>query len=136
MLAAEITTSTVDWSQLDPMVSAAIGELEQAGVERPAADRAADAQYWNEEHMDEVIANKHVQVLIPPESRTRDSPGRAGRADAMTSCAPCSAASRPTALPTTASDDRAGVRSTPNTTAVSPGSSAEAGPRYAPNGDY
>ena len=27
----------------------------------------ADAQYWNEQHMDEVIANKHIQVLIPPD---------------------------------------------------------------------
>ena len=26
-----------------------------------------DAQYWNEEHMDAVIANKHIQVLIPPD---------------------------------------------------------------------
>jgi Transposase DDE domain len=34
----------------------------------------ADAQSWNEEHMDEVVANKHAQVLVPPESRTRDEP--------------------------------------------------------------
>ncbi|MGZ6569406.1 MAG: transposase, partial [Solirubrobacteraceae bacterium] len=27
----------------------------------------ADAQYWNEQHMDEVTANQHVQVLIPPD---------------------------------------------------------------------
>jgi len=34
----------------------------------------ADTQYWNEEHMDEVIANKHIQVLIPPEASGRDEP--------------------------------------------------------------
>jgi transposase len=74
VIAAEITTSTVDWSQLDPMVSAAIGELEHAGVgDRPQV-ALADTQYWNEEHIDEVVASKHVQVLIPPESRTRDQP--------------------------------------------------------------
>ena len=32
VLAAEITNSTVDWSQLDPMVTATITELERAGV--------------------------------------------------------------------------------------------------------
>jgi hypothetical protein len=30
VIAAEITTSTADWSQLDPMVNAAIAELERA----------------------------------------------------------------------------------------------------------
>jgi transposase len=74
VLAAEITTSTVDWSQLDPMVSAAIAELEQAGVSDHPRVALADTQYWNEEHMDEVIANQHVQVLIPPESGLRDEP--------------------------------------------------------------
>ncbi len=74
VIAAEITTSTVDWSQLDPMVSAAIDELERAGVGGRTQVALADTQYWNEEHLDEVVANKHVQVLIPPEARTRDEP--------------------------------------------------------------
>ena len=74
VLAAEITTSTVDWSQLDPMVSAAIAELEDAGASDRPRIALADSQYWNEEHMDEVVANKHIQVLIPPESRLRDEP--------------------------------------------------------------
>jgi transposase len=74
VLAAEITNSTVDWSQLDPMVTAAIGELERAGVSGRVETALADTQYWNEEHMDEVIANKHVQVLIPPDSGTRATP--------------------------------------------------------------
>ena len=29
----------------------------------------ADAGYWNEQHFDEVIANKHIQVLTPPDRR-------------------------------------------------------------------
>jgi transposase len=74
VLAAEITNSTVDWSQLGPMVSATIGELERAGVSGRLETAIADTQYWNEQHMDEVIANKHVQVLIPPDSGTRDTP--------------------------------------------------------------
>ena len=74
VLAAEITTSSTDWSQLDPMVSATVNELEQAGIgDRPEV-ALADAQYWQEDHIDEVITNKHIQVLIPPDSRGRAQP--------------------------------------------------------------
>jgi transposase len=74
VLAAEITNLNVDWSQLDPMVSAAIAQLERAGVDARPEIALADAQFWNEEHIDEVVANKHVQVLIPPDSSSRDTP--------------------------------------------------------------
>jgi transposase len=74
VLAAEITNSTVDWSQLDPMITATVAELAKAGVEARLEVALADSQYWNEEHIDEVIANKHVQVLIPPESGLRAQP--------------------------------------------------------------
>jgi len=74
VIAAEITNLNVDWSQLDPMVSAAIAELERAGVDARPETALADTQYWNEEHIDEVVANKHVQVLIPPESSSRETP--------------------------------------------------------------
>jgi transposase len=67
VLAAEITNSTVDWSQLAPMVAAAMAELTRADSERRIEIALADAQYWNEHHMDEVTANQHVQVLIPPD---------------------------------------------------------------------
>jgi transposase len=67
VLAAEITNTNTDWSQLDPMVSATIAELERAGIAGRPETALADAQYWNEQHMDEVIANKHIQVLIPPD---------------------------------------------------------------------
>jgi hypothetical protein len=77
VLAAEITNSNVDWSQLDPMVSATISELERAGIAAGPETALADAQYWNEEHIDEVIANKHIQVLIPPDG-SGSSKERAG----------------------------------------------------------
>jgi hypothetical protein len=67
VLAAEITNMNVDWSQLDPMVSAAVAELERAGIAARPETALADAQYWNEEHIDEVVAHKHIQVLIPPD---------------------------------------------------------------------
>jgi hypothetical protein len=74
VLAAEITNSTVDFSQLAPMITAALAELEQAGVTDRPEVAVADAQYWNEEHMDEVIADQHIQVLIPPDSGARTTP--------------------------------------------------------------
>jgi transposase len=70
VLAAEITNSTVDWSQLAPMVEAALVELGRAGIPKPLEVAVADTQYWNEQHMDDVVANKHVQVLIPPDGKT------------------------------------------------------------------
>jgi transposase len=67
VLAAEITNSTVDWSQLAPMVAATLAELARAGSGSRIETALADTQYWNEQHMDEVTANQHVQVLIPPD---------------------------------------------------------------------
>ena len=74
VLAAEITNSTVDFSQLSPMITAALGELEQAGVTDRPDVAVADAQYWNEQHMDQVVADQHIQVLIPPDSGARTTP--------------------------------------------------------------
>jgi transposase len=74
VLAAEITNNSTDFSQLDPMVSATLAELQRAGVsDRPEAV-AADAGSWNEQHMDEVIAHKHIPVLIPPDKGSRGTP--------------------------------------------------------------
>jgi hypothetical protein len=80
VLAAEITNSPGDFSNLDPMITATLAELERVGIaERPQV-ALADAQYWNEQHMDEVIANKHIQLLIRPDSsgRTEPRPGWTG----------------------------------------------------------
>jgi hypothetical protein len=56
------------------MVTIALRELERIGVtERPEV-ALADAGYWNEQHFDEVIANQHIQVLIPPDRGGRSEP--------------------------------------------------------------
>jgi hypothetical protein len=72
VLAAEMTNSSVDWSQLAPMVAATLAELARAGSVGRIQTALADAQYWNEQHMDEVTANQHVQVLIPPDGGASD----------------------------------------------------------------
>ena len=89
VLAAEITNTPADFSQLDPMITAALGELERAGVDGRPEVALADAQYWNEQHMDEVIANKHIQVLIPPDSGGRkDAPPGLDRRALRMRCEP------------------------------------------------
>ena len=112
VLAAEITNTRGDFSNLDPMVTATLHELKRAGVaERPQV-ALADAQYWNEQHMDEVIANKHIEVLIRPESSGRKATpaGLDRRSVLMDANGPFSRA-RQGALPKTDADDRARVRS-------------------------
>ena len=74
VLAAEITNNSTDFSQLDPMVSATLAELERAGIDQLPEAVAADAGYWNEQHMDEVVANKHIPVLVAPDKGSRGTP--------------------------------------------------------------
>jgi transposase len=86
VIAAEITNISTDFSQLDPMVTATLGELERAGIDQLPEAVAADAGYWNEQHMDEVVANKHIPVLVAPDKGTRSTPKRwlsSGRASLM-----------------------------------------------------
>ena len=88
VLAAETTNISTDFSQLDPMVTATLGELERAGIDQLPEAVAADAGYWNEQHMDEVVANKHIAVLVAPDKGTRATPKRwlsSGRASWMRS---------------------------------------------------
>ena len=88
VLAAEITNVSTDFSQLDPMVTATLAELERAGIDQLPEAVAADAGYWNEQHMDEVVANKHIPVLVAPDKGTRGTPKRwltSGRAAWMRS---------------------------------------------------
>ena len=64
VLAAEITNNSTDFSQLAPIVDAILRELAPAGIPRQPDAIAADAGYWNEQQMDEVVADKHIPVLI------------------------------------------------------------------------
>ena len=94
------------------MITAALGELEQAGVTGRPGIAVADAQYWNEQHIDEVIANKHIQVLIPPDSGTRKTaPARLDRRALRGDAQRAGLTGRQGALPKTQTDDRARVRS-------------------------
>jgi transposase len=79
-LAAEITTETIDFGQLAPMVTATARELDAAGVQQRPGVVLADAGYWNEQHMDDMTADHGLRVLIPPDSSRRkgERPGWTG----------------------------------------------------------
>jgi Transposase DDE domain len=77
VLAAEITNLSTDFSQLSPMVAAVLGELGRAGIDQKLLEAiAADAGYWNEQQMDDVVANQHIPVLVAPDKGSRDTPKR------------------------------------------------------------
>jgi transposase len=80
VLAAEISTAAADFPHLRPMIEAALRELQQAGVSEKPEVAVADAAYWNEQHMDHLIGEHHIQVLIPPDSGKRqgERPGWTG----------------------------------------------------------
>jgi transposase len=80
VIAAEISTAAGDFSHLRPMIEAALDELEQAAEAEKPTVALADAQYWNEQHMDDVSAGHGIQVLIPPDSGKRkgERPGWTG----------------------------------------------------------
>ena len=74
VLAAEITNNSTDFSQLAPIVDAVLAELDRAGNGQLPEAVAADAGYWNKQHMDEVVANKHIPVLVAPDKGSRGTP--------------------------------------------------------------
>src|ERR1700733_2354592 len=86
VLAAEITNNSTDFSQLGPVVDAVLAELERAGIAQRPEAVAADAGYWNEGHMDAVVADKHIPVLVAPDKGSRGTPRKTwtgGRYDWM-----------------------------------------------------
>ena len=77
VLAAEITNLSTDFSQLSPMVAAVLRELGRARIDPKLLDAvAADAGYWNEQQMDDVVNNRHIPVLVAPDKGSRGTPKR------------------------------------------------------------
>jgi transposase len=70
VIAAEITNVAPDFGTLEPMVTAALRELEAAGIAETPDLVLADAGYWHQRQMENVI-NQGMQVLIPPDAAKR-----------------------------------------------------------------
>jgi transposase len=70
VIAAEVTNVAPDFGTLEPMVDAALRELEAAGIEEKPKLVLADAGYWHQRQMENVVS-RGMQVLIPPDASKR-----------------------------------------------------------------
>ena len=73
VVAAELMFGSPDFGYLEPMVDAALGELEQADHDAAPEVVLADAGYWHQQQMERIVS-RGSKVLIPPDARNRKSP--------------------------------------------------------------
>ena len=77
VIAADISTESLDTASLQPMIEAAGAELEAAGVSEPVGLALADAGYWRNDAIDALLG-QGIGVLIAPDADRRKAP-RPGR---------------------------------------------------------
>src|SRR6187455_1435527 len=79
VIAAEVTNSSADFGQLEPMVHAAECELAAAHIAGGPEVVLADAGYWHTEQI-ERLHERGLAVLIPPDAKKRkgERPGWQG----------------------------------------------------------
>jgi hypothetical protein len=79
VIAAEISTESLDAANLEPMVSSVGGELRSAGVGAKPGVVLAGAGYWKNEAIESIVS-QGIQTLIAPDadSRREPRPGRPG----------------------------------------------------------
>jgi hypothetical protein len=70
VIAAEITHVAADFGQLEPMINAARRELQAAGISEEPQVALADAGYWHQEQMEQVVSDGIV-VLVRPDGDQR-----------------------------------------------------------------
>jgi transposase len=70
VIAAEINADSPDFGHLQPMVDAAQAELAAIGITQPPSVVLADAGYWHQDQMQNIV-NRGIQVLIPPDADKR-----------------------------------------------------------------
>jgi hypothetical protein len=71
VIAAEVTPVAADFGQLQPLVEAAVDELAQVGISDTPDVVLADAGYWHQVQIENVV-NRGIQVLIPPDGGKRN----------------------------------------------------------------
>src|SRR3954463_15997966 len=79
IVAADISTESLDTANLEPMITSARRELEAAGVADAPAVVLADAGYWTNEAI-ETLSAQGIQMLVAPDAdrRKEPRPGRRG----------------------------------------------------------
>jgi hypothetical protein len=70
VIAAEVTSSSADFGQLEPMVDAAARELAAARVTDAPQVVLADAGYWHTRQIERLNA-RGLAVLVPPDAKKR-----------------------------------------------------------------
>src|SRR4051795_5226496 len=70
VIAAEVNVDSPDFGPLEPMVRAALTELERAGVEASPEVVLADAGYWHQAQMERLVSDA-MAVLVPPDAKKR-----------------------------------------------------------------
>ncbi len=70
VIAAEVTVSSADFGQLEPMVSATEAELAAAGVTEAPEVVLADAGYWHTEQIEQ-LTGRGLTVLVAPDAGKR-----------------------------------------------------------------
>jgi Transposase DDE domain len=71
IIAAEVTIDSPDFGHLEPMVDDTLEELRNVGVSELPGVIVADAGYWHKNQMEAIVAEKHIPVVIPPDSGLR-----------------------------------------------------------------
>lgn len=73
IIAADVLIGGTDQGQLEPMIRAALAELEAAGIEEQIDIALADAGYWKGEQIQNLWADG-IGVLVPPDGQADDRP--------------------------------------------------------------
>jgi transposase len=71
IVAAEVAVESPDFGHLEPVVRAALRELEDAGVTQRPEMVLADAGYWHTKQMENVVSDG-IQVLVSPDAGLRE----------------------------------------------------------------
>jgi transposase len=88
VIAAELTNSSADFGQIEPMVGAVRRELRAAGVAELPEIVVADAGYWHRVQM-QALAGDGIAVLIPPDANKRKGARPGWTAVCTRSCDAC-----------------------------------------------
>jgi hypothetical protein len=70
VIGAEVTIDSPDFGHLGPMVAATEHELREAGVSEAPEVVVADAGYWHQAQMEDIVT-RGIQVLGPPDASKR-----------------------------------------------------------------
>lgn len=70
IVAADLTQQANDSGQLEPMIAAALAELQRAGIEQTPETVLADGGYWNTAQIT-ALGRQGLQLIVPTKSATR-----------------------------------------------------------------